>query len=88
MGYSTILSSNGKLKGIRMTIPCGNLGESTTLDKDLLFVYVTINGTPAIDTPCGMDFSYELGVVFNTYPFYLKSMTFIKELNSSCEIPK
>lgn len=88
MGYSTILSSNGKLKGIRMTIPCGNLGESTTLDKDLLFVYVTINGTPAIDTPCGMDLSYELGVVFNTYPFYLKGMTFIKELNSSCEIPK
>ena len=71
-----------------MTIPYNSLGETSNLDKDLLFVYVTINGTPAIDTPCGMDLSYELGIVYNTYPFYLRGMNFIKELNSSCEIPK
>lgn len=88
LGYSTILSSNGKLKGIRMTVPCASLGEIATLDKDLLFVYVTINGTPSPDTPCDMDLSYELGAVFNTYPFYLRGMTFIKELDSSCKIPK
>lgn len=88
MGYTVTLDSNGKLKGIRMVIPCASLGEIATLDKDLLFVYVTVNGTPASDTPCGMDLSYELGVVFNTYPFYLRGMNFIRELDSTCEVPK
>ena len=88
LGYVTSLTSGGKLKGIRMTIPYNSLGETSNLDKDLLFVYVTINGTPSSDTPCNMDLSYELGIVYNTYPFYLRGMNFIKELNSSCELPK
>ena len=88
MGYITNVTSDGKLKGIRMTIPCSSLGETSNLDKDLLFVYVTINGTPTSDTPCNMDLSYELGVVYNTYPFYLRSMNFIKELTSTCDTPK
>lgn len=86
--YVTSLTSGGKLKGIRMTIPYNSLGETSNLDKDLLFVYVTINGTPSSDTPCDMDLTYELGIVYNTYPFYLRGMNFIKELNSSCELPK
>lgn len=88
LGYVTSLTSGGKLKGIRMTIPYNSLGETSNLDKDLLFVYVTINGTPSSDTPCNMDLTYELGIVYNTYPFYLRGMNFIKELNSSCELPK
>ena len=87
LGYVT-LTSGGKLKGIRMTIPYNSLGETSNLDKDLLFVYVTINGTPSSDTPYNMDLTYELGIVYNTYPFYLRGMNFIKELNSSCELPK
>ena len=71
-----------------LTIPYNSLGETSNLDKDLLFVYVTINGTPSSDTPCNMDLTYELGIVYNTYPFYLRGMNFIKELNSSCELPK
>lgn len=88
LGYVTSLTSGGKLKGIRMTIPYNSLGETSNLDKDLLFVYVTIIGTPSSDTPCNMDLTYELGIVYNTYPFYLRGMNFIKELNSSCELPK
>ena len=88
LGYVTSLTSGGKLKGIRMTIPYNSLGETSNLDKDLLFVYITINGTPSSDTPCNMDLTYELGIVYNTYPFYLRGMNFIKELNSSCELPK
>ena len=87
LGYVT-LTSGGKLKGIRMTIPYNSLGETSNLDKDLLFVYVTIIGTPSSNTPCNMDLTYELGIVYNTYPFYLRGMNFIKELNSSCELPK
>ena len=87
LGYVT-LTSGGKLKGIRMTIPYNSLGETSNLDKDLLFVYVTIIGTPSSDTPYNMDLTYELGIVYNTYPFYLRGMNFIKELNSSCELPK
>ena len=88
LGYVTSFTSSGKLKGIRMTIPYNSLGEISNLDKDLLFVYVTINGTPSSDTPGNMDLTYELGIVYNTYPFYLRGMNFIKELNSSCELPK
>ena len=88
LGYVTSLTSGGKLKGIRMTIPYNSLGETSNLDKDLLFVYVTIIGTPSSNTPCNMDLTYELGIVYNTYPFYLRGMNFIKELNSSCELPK
>lgn len=88
LGYVTSLTFGGKLKGIRMTIPYNSLGETSNLDKDLLFVYVTINGTHSSDTPCNMDLTYELGIVYNTYPFYLRGMNFIKELNSSCELPK
>ena len=88
LGYDTILDQNGGLKEIRMTISHSELGETTTLDQDLLFVYVIINGSPSPNTPCGMDNTYELGVIYNDYPHYLISMNYINELSSCCKIPQ
>lgn len=55
---------------------------------DLFFVHVRVKGTPAPDTPCGMDNITTLGVVCNLYPFYLRAMNYIKELTRRCAIPQ
>lgn len=66
-----------------------NKNDSTLTFKDnLLFVYVKTNGTPASDTPCGMDNITTLGVVSNLYPLYQHAFSYIKELGDTCSIPK
>lgn len=66
-----------------------NKNDSTLTFKDnLLFVYVKTNGTPALDTPCGMDNITTLGVVSNLYPLYQHAFSYIKELGDTCSIPK
>ena len=63
--------------------------DSTLTFKDnLLFVYVKTNGTPASDTPCGMDEETTLGVTLYHYPIYNAMMNSIKELEKNCEVPK
>ena len=54
----------------------------------LLFVYVRAKGTPAPDTPCGLDNITTLGTVTNMYPFYQQAMNYIGELASNCSIPQ
>ena len=54
----------------------------------LLFVYVRAKGTPAADTPCGLDNITTLGTVVNVYPFYQQAMNYIGELASNCSIPQ
>lgn len=51
---------------------------------NMFFVYVISSGNPSEDTPCGMSESSILGVTYNKYPLYQKS---IKMLNSigGCE---
>lgn len=51
---------------------------------DLLFVYVRATGTPAADTPCGMDNEVTLGVVTDVYPYYQQAMEYVKELANTC----
>ena len=66
-----------------------NKNNSTLTFKDnLLFVYVKTNGTPASDTPCGMDEETTLGVTLYHYPIYNAMMNSIKELEKNCEVPK
>lgn len=61
---------------------------SLTFRDNLLFVYVKTNGTPASDTPCGMDEETTLGVTLYYYPIYNAMMNSIKELEKNCEVPK
>lgn len=61
---------------------------SLTFKDNLLFVYVKTNGTPASDTPCGMDEETTLGVTLYHYPIYNAMMNSIKELEKNCEVPK
>lgn len=60
----------------------------TTSVNNLYFIYVKTTGTPASDTPCGMDNMITLKVITNFYPLYQQVFGYIKELSGTCIIPK
>ena len=54
---------------------------------DLLFVWVTLKGTPSPNTPCGEDVMTALCVLYDEeIPFKL-GMGYIKDLSLDCEVP-
>lgn len=60
----------------------------SNLNDNIFFVYIVANGIPAITTPCGMDNSFVMGIAVNLRPIYNMAMQYIKELESTCSIPK
>ena len=88
-----VLSGNDKAycltqggKNIRLTLSAKDLGIS--LNDNILFVYAIATGTPAPDTPCGMDNSIVMSTVVNLYPVYQNTMCYLRELDSDCQVPK
>lgn len=77
---------DGNSKSVRLELGIGDL--LPTLNDNLFFVYIRIKGTPAPNTPCGMDNITTLGVVSNLYPLYQHTFSYIKELSNTCSIPK
>ena len=73
-------------KHVRLIISAKDLGIS--LNDNILFVYAIATGTPAPDTPCGLDNAIIMQTVVDLYPFYQNTLCFLKELNNSCEVPK
>ena len=73
-------------KNIRLTLSAKDLGIS--LNDNMLFVYAIAKGTPAPDTPCGMDNSIVMSTVVNLYPVYQNTMCYLRELDSDCQVPK
>ena len=63
------------------------LKKSTRLLITELWVVGT-TGIPSPATPCGMDNMITLGTVVDLFPIYCKTISYLKELNSSCSIPK
>lgn len=82
--YSKTIEGNAK--SVRLELGIGDLLPS--LNDNLFFVYVKTKGTPAANTPCGMDNITTLGVVSNLYPLYQHAFSYIKELSDTCSIPK
>lgn len=76
----------GNTKSVRLELGTRDL--SPTLNDKLFFVYIKTKGTPAANTPCGMDNIITLGVVYNLYPLYQHAFSYIKELSDTCSIPK
>ena len=76
----------GNTKSVRLELGTGDL--LPTLNDNLFFVYIRTKGTPAANTPCGMDNITTLGVVSNLYPLYQHAFSYIKELSDTCSIPK
>ena len=66
VAYTEVIEGN--TKSVRLELETGDL--SPTLNDNLFFVYIRTKGTPAANTPCGMDIITPLGVVYNLYPLY------------------
>lgn len=75
-------------KDINIIIPDIDITIKNAFENNLLFVYIKTVGTPAPNTPCGMDNITTLGVVSNLYPLYQHTFGYIKELSNTCSIPK
>lgn len=82
--YTEVIEGN--TKSVRLELGTGDL--LPTLNDNLFFVYIRTKGTPAANTPCGMDNITTLGVVSNLYPLYQHAFSYIKELSDTCSIPK
>ena len=77
---------DGNSKSVRLELGTGDL--LPTLNDNLFFVYIRTKGTPAANTPCGMDNVTTLGVVTNLYPLYQQAFGYLKELSDTCVTPK
>lgn len=71
-------------KYVKLNVTPNEIGEKNF--NQLLFIYVSVKGTPAADTPCGMDNITTMATVSNMYPFYQQAMNYIKELGDDCNI--
>ena len=84
--YEVASVSDENKKKIRLELNSSVLGKPIT--GNMFFVYITVKGTPAADTPCGLDNVTTLGVTAYLYPFYRSSINYIKELENECEPSK
>lgn len=76
-------------KNISITVSAKELSDNNgDLSDDILYVYLIAVGTPSADTPCGMDNVNTLGVALNLRPIYNNGINYIKQVESTCEIPK
>ena len=77
------------LKNINITISAKELlNHNGDLNNDILYVYLIAVGTPSADTPCGMDNVNTLGVALNLRHIYNNGINYIKQVESTCEIPR
>lgn len=74
------------MKHVRIEVPVSLYGIDPC--KDILFVYVIASGTPAADTPCGLDNGKIMGTVVNLKAMYDNMLCYIRQVENSCEIPK
>lgn len=81
----TYAVESNKEKSIRLELDNKALGSN--ISNTLFFIYIVVNGTPSIDTPCGMDNQITLGIAADLYPFYRNIINYMKEVGDSCNIP-
>ena len=84
--YEVASVSEENKKRIRLELNSSVLGKPIT--GNMFFVYITVKGTPAADTPCGLDNVTTLGVTADLYPFYKSFINHMKELENECEPSK
>lgn len=80
-------SQKAGVKGVRLCLSPKDINVPN-LDNNIFFIYVIATGIPTPDTPCGMDNRFIMGVAVNLRPIYNMAMQYIKELDSTCSIPR
>lgn len=84
--YTKTIEKDG-VKNIKLELGTGDLLPSLT--DNLFFVYVRTKGTPAADTPCGMDNVTTLGVTLYLYNIYCGMLKTLQlEGIAPCTSPK
>lgn len=84
--YKKDFKAEDKIKKAELSLTKEEL--CTDLDNNIFFVYITVQGTPAPDTPCGYDNKITLASVVNLYPIFHNTVCLLKQMNRDCEIPK
>lgn len=82
--YTEVIEGN--TRSVRLELGTGDL--LPALNDNLFFVYIRTKGTPAANTPCGMDNITTSGVVSDLYPLYQHAFSYIKELSDTCSVPE
>lgn len=77
-------TANSNTKELNLTIAVDQLNLQTL--NNLYIVYVNTSGSPAPDTPCGLDEVGSVGAIVNFYPIYEILMSCINQLDSPCGI--
>lgn len=83
--YSNVYTNESKCylkdkKAVRLYL---DLSEYSINPSDMLFVYVITNG----ETSCEIS-SCIMNTVVNLYPIYKETIKYIREIESSCDLPK
>lgn len=81
------LKIEDNVKSLQMTIKDSDL-LVPTVEGTMFFVYVTVKGTPAANTPCGLDEPTILAVCVDSYRIYRKGIEYIQETYNNCVVPK
>lgn len=71
---------------VRLALKDIDLGKS--LQDNMFFVYVVIDGQPADDTPQEFNKSIYMKSVLDIFPLYKKSMYYLQEVGKDCIIPR
>lgn len=82
-----VYTKGNGVKRVRLCLSSRDLSMAS-LNDNIFFVYIICTGVPSPDTPCSMDNHTTMGVAVNLRPIYNMSMKYIKELDSSCVMPK
>lgn len=82
----TLATQNSKREQI--TFDSSDFNIPVDVADNLFIVYVKVKGTPSSDTPCGMDNITTTSVLYKREPFLQKGLSFIREIDYSCDIPK
>lgn len=75
------------VKSIDLTLTPQDLGLSN-FSTAFLVIKVFTKGTPSIDTPCGMDEEYAVGIAYNENVIYNIGLQYIRQVGIDCEIPQ
>lgn len=84
----TFTVPNSTTKREQISFDSSDFNIPVDVADNLFIVYVKVKGTPASDTPCGMDNITTTSVLYKREPFLQKGLSFIREIDYSCDIPK
>lgn len=82
-----IQTITGNNKSLKLTIDKSQIMIKSMEDK-IFFVIIETKGTPASNTPCGLDNKSTIGVTYNDKSIYNQALSYINQAYNECSIPR